>query len=239
MQTFFDLETVNSMRRCASNLLMRTARKPGWQKSECDLNAVVSKFPGLRLRLGYKLAAYEFVTDSGGWGHVYGIPTDSELPNPESLTEDVTRFYLDRPEIAKSHRSVIELDGSTVSFISASLLTRALEEFGKTAWSEDWDAETIVGTSPFEQPPEPPPHVLRFSLPPAAAWSWLRKEPRAWLPCVDQSRVVTRVTFWTCAAAGTWRIHQHVDFYSRRYDKIWPRNSKRFLAAKGPAGYIR
>lgn len=184
----------------------------GWSISKVDPARLVSLFKTLKIKRGYALRAYQFADGANGNGIVWAMPKDAEFPDPnEALRE---RFGFPRPpkpnRALDNHMEAIEGDGSALSYISASILGRELQEFGALWHGCDWSLHTILDADPWAEASsdDEDPHVPSR---PEAPWRWEGKRPTDWRPRLSVADGKIKVTFYTYSPLGKEGIYEHVD----------------------------
>jgi hypothetical protein len=232
LTTQFLLAGLQRLRRAA----VRAARFPdlgqdGWRKSPVDPRRLLDVFPALHLRNGYVLRAYSFREGGNGNALVYAAPLASPFPEPGECPRD-DRYFLGPPmppDALSNAMDAIEGDGSPLSYLSASLFARELDEFGAMWHGCSWSTHVILGKNPFAGRPASTEFEQEREL-----WEWLEPEPDDWRPTVVLGDTVT-VRFFSFSALGQQRLIRHLDRFRP--------NSYRFDCdeneiAKGPAGFV-
>ena len=129
----------------------------------------------------------------------------------------------------------IDGDGTPFSYLSASIVSRELAEFGRTWHNTLWGTETILGEDPWI---EPPPGDAVFCRPrPDDPWKLEapRPAPDEWAPQVQLDGGYATVSFFTFSG--------HIDQEIRRFTDHFSVGSYVFKTevtrlAIGPPGYI-
>ncbi len=197
--------------------VMEAARVPenvaeGWSISKVDPARLVPLFRTLKIKRGYVLRAYQFAEGGNGNGIVWAMPKDADFPDPNEALRETFGF----PRPPKPNRALdnymeaIEGDGSALSYISASILSRELQEFGALWHGCDWSLHTILDADPWAEASsdDEDPHVPSR---PEAPWRWEGKRPTDWRPRLSVADGKIRVTFYTYSPLGKEGIYEHVD----------------------------
>lgn len=132
---------------------------PGWTINPYDPMELLSQFPALSAKPGFKIASFLYAPDMDARGYVWAVPSEIAIdldtcsiapygeqdpnhpvavPTPPSAIED---FML-----------AIDGDGSLWSYVSASFFKRAVEDLGADWHGVDWGHEILLGKEP---PPTP------------------------------------------------------------------------------------
>ena len=186
----------------------------GWSISKVDPARLVPLFKTLKLKRGFVLRAYQFADGGNGNGIVWALPQDADFPDPNEALKE--RFGFPRPpkpnRALDNYMEAIEGDGSAVSYISASILSRELQEFGALWHGCDWSLHTVLGadpwTTPYDEADEP--HIPSR---PETPWRWEGKRPTDWRPRLSVADGKIKVTFYTYSPLGKEGIYEHVDEY--------------------------
>jgi len=203
----------------------------GWSISPVDPTAVLVPFTSLWLRPGYLLRAYQFKENGNGNAVVWAVPVDAEFPEP-GLCPRLQGVFLSPPRppgALDGIMAAIDGDGTPWSYLCASLLARALGEFGAMWHGSEWTTHDILGAEPWKITKR---HQTRS---PEEAWQWSESKPVVWKPQVHVADDVVTVTFLTYTALGQERIIQHTDtFKAGNYQFA----TQYKVLATGPAGYV-
>lgn len=189
----------------------------GWTKGRRDLAQVIAFFPTLKIREGFRLAAYVHRDSGNGAGFVWALPLDAEFPEPGDCPKLETHFLQPpKPFDALEPSEVFEGDGSPDSYLHASLLRRELHDYAASWHGLDWTAHTVLDAFPKtrdEVGDDADP--LKFPGTPKSRWTWKESEPLDYNPTVrfDGDRVT--VTFFTFCPLERERIFRHTDVYRR------------------------
>lgn len=158
----------------------------GWNKSTADPMLLLNAYKPLRIRSGYVLRAYQYISGEDGNGVIYAMPSDSAFPEPPECESAGARFlHPPLPRHAdRSFMSYIEGGDSVRSYMLASILARELLEFGARRHGCSWSLERLI------------PGDLDVQLPP---------------PAVELDQNGVKVLFSTCDNRG--RVVQYTDTY--------------------------
>lgn len=211
-------------RKVPSDLQPDAFGPQGWSKSNIDPMQVLRMFKALRMREGYVLRAYQYRAGDNGNGFVWAMPADAPFPEPDQCTRSAGGF-LDppRPEhTLDDTMEAIDGDATAWSYMSASMLARALGELGAIWHGCDWSTHDLIDGDPRRKWK-------------ALDWQWERRAPNHWQPRVVQSASRTTVTFHTVSGLAQWTIYRHVDTYPGRGYTF---TTKSTVLAIGPGGYI-
>ncbi len=142
---YFSATRLNEMRRKAQELQLDLPGKEGWHVSPVSPMEIVKIFPNVWIKEGFTLNAYIFRSGENGNGVVWALPEDSEFPEPDecNVSDDVLKTP--EPPHAKPFYEVIDDDGSLQSYLSASILTRELFEFGALWHGCWWSYHEVIG----------------------------------------------------------------------------------------------
>jgi hypothetical protein len=147
----FPVEEVRTLQKRARECGPGEFRGPdGWSRASCDPMKLLDALPSLHIRPGWVLQGYQKVNGEGAWGLVCAMPEDVPPPEPAAcmfeVEGQVPRPY---PHEALNHpMEAIQGDGSAWSYLSASLLSRELQDFGALGEERIWVNEKIVDRPP-------------------------------------------------------------------------------------------
>ncbi|WP_456478582.1 hypothetical protein [Geoglobus ahangari] len=143
MEVRFDPETLQTLHMRAGDLWRRNFSR-GWQRSAVSPMEVVRLFDRLWVREGYELVAYIYGFEVSSLGVVWAVKegTPTEIEECERLEDELGT---PRPCGAVEITEVIEGDGSSESYMQASILVRELRDFGCTFEHSDWGWHEIIG----------------------------------------------------------------------------------------------
>jgi hypothetical protein len=228
----YDLREVQQLRSAAAHAAaFPEDYSEGWQKSPIDPCALLCAFPSLRLRQGYTLRAYSFRAGGNGNAFVYSMPTGSPFPEPKECARDRGHF-LEPPiplDALADVMDAIEGDESPWSYVSASLLSRELREFGARWHGCEWGTHVILEANPINGP-RPSADMTTD----ASQWEWIEPEPQEWRPVVVMSEPIT-VRFFTYTGLGAERIVRHLDSFRPGKYQFDVQDTP---IAQGPGGFI-
>jgi hypothetical protein len=202
----------------------------GWSRSAVEPCALLSAFRTLWLRPGCTLRAYSFNEGGNGNAFVYAMPIDSPFPEPDKCARDDSHFLSPPvpPGALANLMEAIDGDGSALSYLSASILSRELREFGASWHGCNWSTHRILGEHPFTAPRS------AGMMPEAAQWKWIEPTPPTWLPTVVTVHPIT-VRFYSHSALETERIVRHVDLFDRGKYCF---DTEEVEIATGPGGFL-
>jgi len=252
--TTFPIRKVQQLRRRAqeASKLLDTAPE-GWSKSDTDPNRLLSVFSSLHLKSGFTLRAYQFRDGGNGNGIVWAAPEDLPFPDPKQYQKSdlplplLSPYQLDRSGFGLLHpprppgalddvMEAIEGDGTPWSYLSASLLSREISEFGAMWHGCRWSTHVILGSDPWtSQRRSSKTDFRNCPSPEPEHWQWIEPKPLEWKPTVCESDRLVTVAFYTFSALGRERIYRHVDTYPKgRYRCACDTK----VIAEGGAGYV-
>ena len=233
----FPIDEIASLRRQAVKVRRIEADDlpDQWSISTVDPMDLVSVFPCLKVKDGYRLVAYQYRSGENGNGVVYAIPRSASLPSPEACPKREDHF-LDPPQPAEaldSFMEAIEGDGTPLSYLSASLLGRELAEFGALWHGCSWSDSVILGSDPWAKESR-----RRFSMIPISPkdkWEFLLPEPDDWSPAVAMTEEGAIVQFFVWSGLGGETISVVEDTYP---PGSYCFTSEQTIIATGGAGFV-
>ena len=214
--TTFPVGEINRLRRRAQAAVPHTTAPDGWSISPVDPMQLLAAFETLRTRPGFALRAYVYREGLDGNGVVYATPIDEAQPLPEdcpSLDE-----FLRPPKPAGALDNVMQAidgDGSSFSYMSASLLAREMGEFCASWHGIEWGMAKILDRRPPEL--EKYTGVQMSELAEMSSpWMWCGPPPRSWRPQVTQTADGVEVSFCVMNCVGARVITRLTDTYQGR-----------------------
>jgi hypothetical protein len=200
----------------------------GWSKSKIDPMKVIEAFSSLKIKKGFVLRAYQYISGCNGNGVVWAMPEDSIFPEPDKCHNlEKTALECPRPQEAlEDIMEVVEGDGSDLSYIAASLFAREISEFGAIWHGCSWSSHHIIDDQ-FSSD--------EFTLEEMDDWDWSEEKPREWRPSVTKTNHNVIVNFYTYTGLAPAGIVRNTDTYaigSYRFTS----DSKRIMNSGG--GYI-
>ncbi len=232
--TYFDQRAINRMRRAA----VRAAELPpdlpeGWCRSPVDPARVVAAFPSLRVKDVLALRGYVFRSHGNGNGVVWAMPAESDFPEPDACPRmEGTFLEAPRPPGAIDPMGAIEGDGTSLSYLSASLLLRELREFGAEWHGCWWHDHEILCADPWGTGV---PRKLIGQIGDPAGWEWVGPRPGDWRATVRSDGEAREVIFHSYTGLEQDRIFRHRDRYR---DRSYAPGMGSQVIATGPGGYI-
>ena len=208
MAETFTKSYIDRLRQYAQNAGQLPQDMPdGWTKSPVDVGAMVAGFDRLHIKAGYLLRAYVFRDGGNGNGHVRAMPADAPYLEPAECPADASRFLEPPvpPGALPDFRLAIDGDGSGLSYLQASILTRELCEFGAAWHGCSWSDDSILGRDPRRDP------RIRESLA-DPSWKWIEDPGTQWRPRVTLVPTPT-VVFYTFSRMGQYSIGRRTDTY--------------------------
>ena len=142
---YFSATYFRELSEMAEKIQENLPLKDGWHVSPVSPMKIVDIFPSVWIREGFVLHAYIFRKGGNGSGIVYAMPEDEEFPEPDECEPLNDFLRTPKPDKALDFRSVLDGDGSLLSYLSASILTRELQEFGALWHGCRWRHHEIVG----------------------------------------------------------------------------------------------
>ncbi|MEO0532873.1 MAG: hypothetical protein AAF215_03285 [Cyanobacteria bacterium P01_A01_bin.123] len=189
-----------------------------WFISTIDPAAVIAKLPGLFLKPETQLVTYLFRKGSLGTGITWALP--EHLSTTACLEQAITQAkgydIPPHPEGAfESMMAAIDGDGSPTSFLAASILSRELQELGRTGKFTRWAHHRLIN-----------------QIPPQRQWQWRTSPPKDFSPKVKTlPNQQVAVEFFTCRVTPPIGIFRHVDQYSPQ--QYQPQAADRVIASTG------
>lgn len=213
----------------------------GWSVSRVDPMGILAVFKPLRVRRGFVLRGYEFRLGGNSSGLVLAMPKEAPYPGQNRAWGQADDLAVARKPASALDEvmEAIEGDGTTWSYVCASLLKRELEEFGARWHGYNWSTHTILSENPWRGRER-----VRWRMPfgevdgPSEyldAWKWLEPEPAGWSPRVRMASDSVTVTFYTYSPLGEEGIYRHADLY-RRGSYVFQRERKKI--ASGPRYFV-
>lgn len=203
----------------------------GWSRSGADLAAMVTLCPGLWLRAGWELVAYQFRYGDDGNGVVWAVPEGADLPAPDGADlHDPPR----PPRAADDAMAAVDGDGTALSHLAASLLVREFDEVGAAGHGVAWLPATVLDADPWAPGAAdmagPVPHPgERYH------WEWYQQPPASWSPQATTARGAAEAVFYTFSALGRQQVVRHRD---RGRADSYLAVRERTVVADGPPGFV-
>ncbi|HYW32560.1 MAG TPA: hypothetical protein VE869_13765 [Gemmatimonas sp.] len=163
----------------------------------------------LRIKQGFTLRAYGFSAGGDGNGVIWAMPSGLSLPPPDQCPR-VEEAFLSPPKPADALDNVmqaIEGDGSPFAYLSASILTRELGEFGAKWHGISWGRKRIIDRKPLHRGPARAPRDA------GSRWKWLEPVPRQWRPQTEQTGDGVAVRFYVYDDIGMERLIEVTDSF--------------------------
>ena len=238
MITTFPAKRIAQLRRRAAKAAELSDDVPeGWSKSTVDPMAVLAVFKPLRIKEGFILRAYQFHSGGNGNGFVWAMPVDSDFPDPDECPrlEDAFLEPPKPPAALDDVMDAIDGDGSSWSYLCASILARELREFGAMWHGCSWSTHTVLGVNPWNPTRGKKKSDVSHWMTPLTEWVWAERSPKAWSPSVDAHEAATVVTFYTFSQLGQEAIYRHSDTYKPGSYRF---KTERTEIATGPGGVV-
>lgn len=210
---FLAARKIAKLRRRAHELAEPPENCPeGWFRRPDDPARILALFDGLRLKTGFVLRAYQFIQGGNGNGVVWALPETADFPDPAECQQLEGRFLSPPkpPEALDDFREAIEGDGSPLSYLSASLASRELREFGAMWHGVSWGTVEILDTNPWEHG-EAAPDDLRRAI--DGDWQWQLPRPEDWRPRAEVEGDTVRVTLLGYTGFVQHRLFEITDLY--------------------------
>ena len=221
------LESVLIISQNTAQKLLRGARKlskqitrfysefsHGWSAETHDPNRLFDAFPRLKIREGFKLAAYQLMEGGNGNGFAFAIPTHLSLPEPREHEFDLGWSMSGTPIFCSGEQGLpewvradignfLEGDSSPLSYFQASIFLRELHEMGARWHGCSWSTHKLL-TSAARIPKQ--------------TWQWKHDKPEDWRPRVMlNSAGLWQVLFYTHTGLGQEQIVLHIDTFTAGY----------------------
>lgn len=190
----------------------------GWFRSPGDPEAIVQATEALQVKPAYKLVAYQYRAGGNGNGVVWALPREADFPPPEECeTLDDEFAKPPRPRHAlEDFMEAIDGDGSSWSYLCASLLIRELYEYGAMWHGVHWGVQHLICRDPWHSPPVERQGSPATPYSPRQEWRWSDEPPDDWRPSATIEEDQTTVTFFTFSALGQETLTKHTDRYTSR-----------------------
>jgi hypothetical protein len=226
---FYSAKEIEILRHRASAQQVNPDKYPnGWSKSKIDPMKVLDAFSSLKIKKGFMLRAYQYVSNGNGNGVVWAMPEDSPFPEPNECPKlKDTEIECPRPSAALDDvMEAVEGDGSEFSYVSASLFAREISEFGAFWHGCSWSSHTIIDEkSPSDE----------FTFEEIDNWDWSEEKPKEWRPSATKVSHNILVNFYTYTGLVPAGIVCHTDTFS--LDSYCFISDHRMIAGSG-GGYI-
>ena len=130
---------------------------------------------------------------------------------------------------------VIEGDGSSKSYLHASLFSREIAELGAMWHGRDWSTHTILDENPLLNPKGTQTNFgTHAPFDDKTLWKWIENEPDEWKPSVSTGSEGAIFTFYSYSGLGQDIIYRHVDTYSTGSYCL---ETEKTVISRGPAGF--
>lgn len=226
---YYSAEEMERLRRKVSAQRANPGKYPnGWSKSKMDPMKVLDAFSALHIKKGFVLRAYQYVSGGNGNGVVWGMPEDNAFPEPDECPklEDTALECPHPPGVVEDVMTVIDGDGSDLSYLYASLCGREISEFGAMWHGCSWTSHRIVDEQSG---------LADFNLEKANDWDWSEDKPKDWRPSVKTVNDKVITNFYTFTGLGAEGIVRHTDTFSAG-SYCFVTDSE--MIANGPGGYV-
>ena len=204
---YYSAKEIEMLRHRASAQDINPDKYPnGWSKSKLDPMKVLAVFPSLKIKKGYVLRAYQYVSDRNGNGVVWAMPKDTTFPEPNKCPKLKETFLRcpRPPETLDDIMLAIEGDGAELSYISASIFAREISELGAIWHGCSWTSHVIIDdTTSFDE----------FTKEEIDSWDWIEEKPTDWRPSVQKTQNQVMVRFYTYTGLMPAGIVCHTDTY--------------------------
>ena len=133
---------------------------PGtWSKSPRDPMLLVALFKHVKVKQGFRLVAYQWLDEIGGYASVYGLPLNQAWPEPGACMKSQREpgddnippydYRFPMPEGAvEDLGSILEPDGTAESYAQVAILVQELQELGAYWHGRGWSDCHLVRDLP-------------------------------------------------------------------------------------------
>ena len=211
----------------------------GWQKAPYDPMQLVAACRHVRLKEGFKLESYQYVSGGNGNGFVFVIPEGETLPKPprdlEFAWSESGDTVLLKPEsgmpewVRTDVDAFLEGDKKPASYFEVSMLSRELHELGAMWHGCSWSDTTVLITQGAVD------KVIAGKEDVEERWEWQDGMPCDWRPavCIPDIGPIT-VEFYTYSGLGWQSIQLHRDIFTEGYSF----RTEMKAVADGERGYV-
>jgi len=200
----FTAEEISIWRKKLADLAQLPEKTPnGWSKSLVDPARLLTVFPKLRMREGFVLRAYVFKDDANSNGFVWALPADGDFPAAEDCPR-IESHFLKPPkpfDALDDSMEAVAGDDSPESYLQATLLRRALKEFGAGWHGVKWGMNRVLDADAWKKTAnaEDDPMATQPTSEPSQ-WKWRAAQPHSWAPEVRMDSTKAVVTFFSYTA---------------------------------------
>jgi len=192
-----------------------------WSKSPRDPLRLLALFPHLRMKPGFRIVAYQWLDDIGGYSVAYGLPEGAGWPEAGAClktemipaTEDIPAYKTTRPRPPKAIldlSTLIQPDGSPVSYAEAALFLQEVRELGAWWHGIGWGCEPFVGSLEEVHRRAERWKSEKEKQGPDPLKDWTRKEaiPDDLSPSVRLDASTAKVIWYTISERGLQRLNR-------------------------------
>jgi hypothetical protein len=234
--TPIEIDHVKAVRRSSrAQAEVKSDGPEGWSISDVNPANVVRCFPPLSLKPGLELHAYQYRAAGNGNGVIWAVPDGTPTTKSHELgAANVLTAPPRPPQATNDFMAAIDGDGSTWSYLCASILARELQELGALWHGCVWSDETVIATPPWTRPPcSDGAWEIADTSP--EDWQLRQPLPDDWRPHAFRDGTAVVVRFYTYSPVGTATACENED----RYDGSgFTFQSRRLEVATGPGGIV-
>ncbi len=215
---YFPISKIIALRRRAAIACRMQDEIPnGWNKSSTDPMKLLAVFKSLRIKPGFVLRAYQFVSGGNGNGIIWAMPIDAPFPEPMECSKLTDRFLEPPkpPHALDELMDAIDGDGTPRSYLSASIFAREAEEFGAKWHGCSWSTHTILAANPLQDEPSVSENSSKLNRPHGDpdCWTWNEPNPPNWEPLFKHVGDQVTISFLSYSGLGKEAIYRHRDSF--------------------------
>lgn len=272
--TMVEITDLNQLRGKVSNLFKDSPYLPStglhkiadtngfsgtWGKSPRDPMHLLPLFKRVHLQKGWRLVAYQWLDDIGGYVHVYGLPEGApfpeagsclnreKVPASEFIPEHDNVFPMP-PRATKDLGALIEVDGTPESFAEKALFLQEVSEIGAYWHAIGWgdchlvDSMDALLTEVMRQRNTPKDEKLRVAERQRVQeeiqtkWTWTKPRAKDFRPHVRRTSQTTQVVWYTFSGRGVESLERWTFMFENGSTKT--SNPEVVTVAKGTHGFM-